>query len=67
MKYINGSIIGEIIFLVKYTANFYRDFLRGFFCNIHGKSAVRITKEPYIPQRERLCMLYGNPLNRTYF
>ena len=24
--------------------------------------AVRITEEPYTPQRERLCMLWGNPV-----
>ena len=23
---------------------------------------VRITENPYIPQRERLCMLWGNPV-----
>ena len=26
------------------------------------KRAVRITEEPYTPQRERLCMLWGNPV-----
>ena len=24
--------------------------------------AVRITEKPYTPQRERLCMLWGNPV-----
>ena len=26
------------------------------------KRAVRITEKPYTPQRERLCMLWGNPV-----
>ena len=26
------------------------------------KKAVRITEKPYTPQRERLCMLWGNPV-----
>ena len=34
----------------------------GFPCNIYGKGAVRITEKPYTAQRERLCMLWGNPV-----
>ena len=26
------------------------------------KRAVRITEKPYTPQRERLCVLWGNPV-----
>ena len=28
---------------------------------------VRITENPYTPQRERLCMLWGNPVIFTDF
>ena len=34
----------------------------GFFLQYLWKRAVRITKKPYTPQRERLCMLWGNPV-----
>ena len=35
----------------------------GFPCNIYGKGhTVRITEKPYTHQRERLCMLWGNPV-----
>ena len=34
----------------------------GFPCNIYEKRAVRITEKPYTPQRERWCMLLGNPV-----
>ena len=53
-----------------YTANFYPmkttgtghyGVSAGFPCTIYGKRAVRITEKPYTPQRERLCMFYGNP------
>ena len=48
-----------INFAKRYTANIYRD-LRGsrrFSLQYLWKRAVRITKKPYTPQRERLCML----------
>ena len=48
----------------KYTANVYRG-LRvsvGFFLQYLWKRAVRITEKPYTLQRERLCMLWGNPV-----
>ena len=34
----------------------------GVFPAISMKRAVRITEKPYTPQRERLCMLWGNPV-----
>ena len=34
----------------------------GFFLQYLWKRAVRITKKPYTPQRERLHMLWGNPV-----
>ena len=45
-----------------YTANVYRDLRFRFFLQYLWKRAVRITKKPYTPQRERLCMLWGNPV-----
>ena len=47
-----------------YTANVYRG-LRGFqrsFLQYLWKRVVRITEKPYTSQRERLCMLWGNPV-----
>ena len=49
--------------ILNYTANVFRA-LRGvcrFSLQYLWKRAVRITKKPYTPQRERLCMLLGNP------
>ena len=46
------------------TVNVYRR-LRGvhrFSLQYLWKRAVRITEKPYTPQRERLCMLCGNPV-----
>ena len=37
----------------------------GFFLQYLWKRAVRITEKPYIHQRERLCMLWGNPVKFT--
>ena len=34
--------------------------LQGFYLQYLWKRAVRITEKPYTPQRERLCMLWGN-------
>ena len=48
----------------KYTVNVYRA-LRGvyrFLLQYLWKRAVRITEKPYTPQRERLCVLWGNPV-----
>ena len=53
-----------INFAKRYTANIYRD-LRGsrrFSLQYLWKRAVRITEKLYTPQRERLCMLWGNPV-----
>ena len=50
--------------LKHHTANVYRG-LRGFHrfsLQYLWKRAVRITEKPYTPQRERLCMLWGNPV-----
>ena len=44
-----------------YSANVYRFFYR-FSLQYLWKRAVRITEKPYNPQRERLCMLWGNPV-----
>ena len=51
-----------------YTANVYRG-LRGvcrFSLQYLWKRAVRITEKPYTLQRERLCMLWGNPVIFRY-
>ena len=50
--------------ILLYTANVYmalRDACR-FSLQYLWKRAVRIAKKPYTPQRERLCMLWGNPV-----
>ena len=36
--------------------------VHGFSLQYLWKRAVRITEKPYTPQRERLCMLWGNPV-----
>ena len=48
----------------KYTANVYRGLqgVHRFSLQCLWKRAVRITEKPYTPQRERLCMLWGNPV-----
>jgi hypothetical protein len=49
---------------IKYTANVYRA-LQGvcrFSLHYLWKRTVRITEKPYTHQRERLCMLWGNPV-----
>jgi hypothetical protein len=50
-----------------YTANVYRALLGvcRFFLHYLWKRAVRTTEKPYTPQRERLRMLWGNPVIST--
>ena len=47
------------------TVNVYRGFHR-FFLQYLWKRAVRISEKPCTPQREKLCMLWGNPVIFTY-
>ena len=50
-----------------YTADVYRA-LRGvcrFSLKYLWKRTIRITEKPYTPQRERLCLLWGNPVKFT--
>ena len=48
-----------------HTANVYRDLWGShrFFMQYLWKRAVRITENPYTPQRKRLCMLQGKPMD----
>ena len=52
------------IFDGRYTENVYRALrvVCRFSLQYLWKRAVRITEKPYTPQRERLCMLWGNPV-----
>ena len=51
----------EIVSTLQMFTGVYGVFI-GFPCNIYEKRAVRIAEKPYTPQRERLCMLWGNPV-----
>ena len=48
----------------RYTANVYRDLWGShrFYLQYLWERAVRITEKSYTPQRERLRMLWGNPV-----
>ena len=66
---INACVISKnyILFLGKFLTSLqmFRGVLQGscrFSLQYLWKRAVRITEKPYTPQRERLCMLWGNPV-----
>ena len=56
-KQICGNIYHE-----SYTANVYRGLRIKFSLQYLWKRAVRIIIKPYTHRRERLCMLWGNPV-----
>ena len=61
--------VRDFLTITNCTANVYGG-LRGvcrFSLQYLWKRAVRITGKPYTPQREGLCMLWGNPVIFTDF